>query len=723
MYTVPHLPASAWRNLRTGRRRWPSGLRLLGLMLLTPYLAVAAHKWEEIPAEQLNAKPETPDAVEEGAEVLLSRRTLELNAKGMEWDTFNRLKVYSERAAEVAGRLQIRVSPRQNLRDCGARVIRGGAVLRIYGRKEFTVTNMAETEYGDFGMHQLQITDLRPGDLVELFHELAYDASQYTGFGSFFTVNVQESWPIRELDYTVKSVGWQDGQMNYSLGFRNLPGAVSSKSGDILKVSAKNVRAYRKEKDAPPDADVRGSLVVDLFMSSYSGSMGTSRTPWSKNWDDYLKSELETMGGKIRANGAIKKLAASLGQGVATPEEKVRRLHDYCQREILNLTYEDLEGSRAPTKEAISELNAALTLERRYGTPFSITCLFVSLCQAAGLEATLAATTSANSALRADRIYKGWWLLTDRAAAVKLDGKWVYYSPGMRWAPFGQWYWQNQGTAILPLQKGKPAWEIRPQIPTSDQDKFLREGKFDLSEHGALEGAVTETLNGQHAMGWRTRHKGKKLPALEKVVRQRVERDFPLAQVTEIKIEDDRDSYHPVVLRYQMSVPDYATLAGGRIIFAPNVLNARAQPRYTDTAPRLSDIRFEYGLVGQDQVELHLPANYELEAGAAPKNVELGEVAGITHVSKLSHAPKTQRVFSTTTLTTGLGGKINFPAKGYPALKQIFEKINEAQTHTLVLKPKPGYTPTPPPEATPPASGEAPAEGATKKEAGNDADL
>jgi hypothetical protein len=707
MFT-PHCPLGIWHFGRT----CVSALLAVagGLLFIPASVSAAPYKWAEIPVEHLNAKPETPDAEEAGAEVLVSQRGLGLNVDGVQWDTFTRLKLYSERMVEEAGRVRIYVQTRQELSDCGARVIRQGAVQRVYDRKDFKRTKAIESEDGAAGMYQMQIADLQPGDLLEVFHVLRYDASEYAAFGSSYVVPLQEPWPIRELEYTVGTRGWAQGGMEYGLSWTNLPGAEKSKSGgDQIKVRAKNLRAYRKEKDAPPEKDLRAYLAVDLFVTTYA-----EFRPLYRDWEGYVKYRLESLGGEVGVNGAIKKQAAELTQGAASPDEKLRRLHDFCQREIFNLTYEEPGSRRLPTKQEMNELNAARTLERRLGHSYSITCLFVALARAAGFEATLARTTYAREMLRVDRLAKGWLFLDNTAAAVKLDGKWNYYSPGMRWAPFGQMYWQNQGTAVLPIQKGKATWEIRPIFTALDKDKLVRTGRFTLTEHGALTGTVTETLDGQHAMIWRHRHKGKKLPDREKFVRTTVRNHFPLAQVSAVKIEDDGDNYHPVVLRYELKVPDFATLAGGRIIFAPSVLSARAKPRYTDTAPRLNPIRFQYSSVVEDHMELILPEHYELEAGDAPRNVDYGEAAGIKYLAKLSYAPKQQLVTSATSLTIGLGGKITFPAKGYRALMQVFDDIHKAQTHTLVLKPKAGYTPPPPP-----APVEAPAEETHEEEAEN----
>jgi hypothetical protein len=130
------------------------------------------------------------------------------------------------------------------------------------------------------------------------------------------------------------------------------------------------------------------------------------------------------------------------------------------------------------------------------------------------------------------------------------------------------------------------------------------------------------------------------------------------------------------------------------------VLRARLRPRYTDEQPRLHPVRFQYGMVFHDQLEILLPTGYELEAGAAPVAVDYAEAAGIKQTTALRYSASKAQLVNDSTLTMGLGGKTMFPAKAYRPLKRIFEEVNRAEAHTLVLKPKPGFTPSAAPSAS-----------------------
>jgi hypothetical protein len=675
----------------------------------------AAHRWEKIPAEQIGAKPETSEATEAGAEVLLAKHRLSFNDSGITNEDFHRTIVYDERAAESVGRIKITVNLPAVLNDCGARVTRADGTVREYEMKDFSRTKAVERGRGGAArsgfavddndhavlvsgveLYQLAITDLRPGDLVEYYHRIDEDMGARNGYAGQRLIQVQEPFPIRSLSFTIgsevfrKNVGYETG-----LSWCNLPNATKEKDGGSqLVVRATNIPAYRRETDALPDQDIRAYIILRLA----SGNFSFSFENW-KEFTNYLAGEARSL---ERPTSAMKKLAAQIVAGAGTSDEKLRRLYDYCQKNVTNYDYEDLPDGVHLSNAERRELTPTTALELHCGSATVITRIFVALARASGLDATLALTTRSNSMLRADRAAFGWEFMNEWVAAVQLDGKWHYYAPGMRWAPFGQLYWQDQGTAVLLVQNGKAVWAVRPVVTDTVNDVRARKGQFKLSEQGALTGTVTETLSGQYAMSWRLRNKVRKPANITAFVRAEVRREFASAELSHITIEDDRDNTHPVLLHYSLRVPDFATLAGGRIIFGHDVLNARATPRYTSAEPRLQPIRFQGGSTVHDRMEIELPEGYELEAGDAPQPVDYADKAGIKHAVVLVYVPAKNLIRSDSTLSIGLNGKIIFPAKSYAPLKAVFEQINKAQTHTLVLKPKPGHVSAPAvPAATP----------------------
>lgn len=674
-------------------------LALLAVALLLPGPAAqAGHRWESIPSEHLNARAETPEAEEAGAEILLVKRRLAFGDTDMVQEYFIRLKLYAERESQTAGRITIPLISPAVLTECGARVLRPDGAVREYAMKDFPQTKAVDRfaggrtgfvvddndnalTFSGAALRQLQIADLQVGDIVEYFFVIRESMDATAGYAGQRLLDMQQEFPIRALEFLLEKDFGKSGGFQSGLTYVNMPDAKLTKvAGENLLVTARNLPAFRREKDMPPERDVRAYIILRLASGNFTFGFN--------NWTEFAEYFAGEANDLSRPNGAIKKLAAQLTAGVATPVEKLRRLHDYCQHEITNLDYDDLTGRPKMSSADRKALTAASTLEKRVGTTNTINALFAALARAAGLEAGLAATSRARDMLRADRVPYGWVFLGEYAAAVKLDGAWRYYSPGMRWAPFGQLYCQNQGTAVMRVEQKKPVWEIRPVVTDPGQDQLARQGALTLDRQGALTGTVTETLTGQFAMIWRHQHKGKPADKLEEVVQKRVRQHFASAELKDIRIEDDHDNTHPVVLHYRLNVPDYATMSGERIIFAHNALNSRARPRYTDEQ-RLHAIRWTYGSVITDRMEIQLPDGYQLEAGDAPAAVDFAQAAGIKHTTTLRYFPQKRMISSDSSQTTGLDGKTMFPAKVYPALKQIFERIAKAQTHTLVLKPAP----------------------------------
>ncbi len=161
----------------------------------------AAYHWEKIPAEHIGAKPESAEATEAGAEVLLAKRHLSFSDSGISNEDFHRTIIYDERAAESVGRIKIIVNRPAVLDDCGARVTRADGTVREYAMKDFSRTKAVERGRGGGArsgfvvddndnavlvsgadLYQLVITDLRPGDLVEYYQRIDENMDALNGY-------------------------------------------------------------------------------------------------------------------------------------------------------------------------------------------------------------------------------------------------------------------------------------------------------------------------------------------------------------------------------------------------------------------------------------------------------------------------------------------------------------------------------------------------------------
>jgi hypothetical protein len=155
------------------------------------------------------------------------------------------------------------------------------------------------------------------------------------------------------------------------------------------------------------------------------------------------------------------------------------------------------------------------------------------------------------------------------------------------------------------------------------------------------------------------------------------------ADISNIKVQGADSPGDPFVYTFHIRVEGYAQRTGKRLFLSPSFFRV-SEPVMFTAAERIHPIYFHYPWSEEDNITIELPPGFELDnpEGASPfKFPPVGEYTVSTAISK----DKKVLIYSRK-LVFGSGDQILFPAKTYPMMKQIFERIHEADTHTLSLK-------------------------------------
>ncbi len=656
-----------------------SGRGVVAALALGLLLAVPAHaaRWKPVDPKDLAATDSTSMPGVD-AEILLStqelseRATLSAEGASAETENFVRAKVYTHKGVEEQGKFTIEYPDTVAVNRPEARVVKPDGSSSELKNEDIFETVVVKQGGDRWKRTSFAFPNLAPGDVVEYRWKSRRD-------GSFF-VQVffcQERVPVREYHFIV-------GKMTNpgTVAWLNTPTAKLNKYSSNLEVVARDIPAFDEEEFMPAQREFRGWLSM---VRTFPGLTGNDVwTTLSSSWGDDF--EAATRGGGVRAK------AQELLAGAATDDEKLRRLYEFCQREITNYSWvnsPEIQEAREKSRERLRKsdsLEAPKTvLEKRAGWAKEINQLFAALARASGYKVREARNASRSEIMNV-RGKDGWAFMDRHSVAVEVGGQWRYFRPGSYFLPYGMLDWRDEGVTVFRCDSAKDI--LFDQLPAApaDGNRTQRRGRFKLDAEGTLEGEVEIEFTGHPAIARKIETWEDALEDVNKEFREELAKRLPNADVSAITWTNLRTQEMPLKVTFQLRVPGYAEAVGKRLMFAPSVFETGA-PVVFAPAERKYPILFPYARAEHDDIEIVLPEGFVMDKPAAPPPVTGGGDA-IQVVHRMQYNGKTRTLGLKRDFVLGRTGIISFKVESYPALKGIFEQIHKADTHAIMLKPK-----------------------------------
>jgi len=277
-------------------------------------------------------------------------------------------------------------------------------------------------------------------------------------------------------------------------------------------------------------------------------------------------------------------------------------------------------------------------------------------------------------------------LVHPAAIAVKVDEKWKFFNPGVKFLQYGMLSWYEEDTWALLVGDKKYNWEQTP-ITDYPASQSKRDGTFKLSEDGTLEGTVRIEYTGHPALNYRIENYDETLSKLEENLTTEVKKQYDAAEVSEVKIENLVESSKPLVHQYKIRVPNYAQKTGKRLFLQPSVFEHGSEPMFS-SATRKYDVSFRYPWSEVDKIKLELPTGYALDSPDAPAQVADPQKIGLLNIKIAVDKQQTNLVYDRE-FHFGGGGKLLFQAGSYLPVKNLFDAFEKSEAHTITLKQKP----------------------------------
>lgn len=583
------------------------------------------------------------------------------------YDHYVRVKIFTARGQERFSKFDIPFVKGKKIENIAARVIKPDGTTVDLNPRDILEREIIKAGRIKVRAKSFAIPGIEPGVIVEYRYRETYKDSWANGIRLVF----QHDIPMQKIVFHVRP------QKGYSLipRFFNMPPTPfveDPTDKGFQMVSQTNVPAYKVEPHMPPEDEVRRWA----FLSYTARDPATVWSGLNRRYSDWLKVYAEP-------TPLIKKKALEITAGAATDAEKLRRIYDFLQKEIKNITFDRNLSEEEREKLDRDWDHAEDVLKTGMGNSIYIELLFASFAKALGYPTALVFSGDRSESFFSPSKHPYTSFVHLACVAVSVQSKWTYFNSSVPYVPYGYLTWNEEGVTAMLIGDGGYWWD---NIPITDQDKSpaKRTGKFKLNPDGSLEGTVRIEYFGQQAISRRRDNylssDAKRIEDAEAEIKSRLS----TAEISNVAIENFNDTTKPLVYSFTVRIPGYAQRTGQRLFFQPGFFEHNSKPVFSSVT-RQHSIHFAYPWSETDDVEIRLPDNFDLDSADRPAPVADGRKIGSLNIAmnydKPTNVLRYHREFH-----FGGGGNVLFPPTSYLPLRGLFDAIHKADSHMLALR-------------------------------------
>ena len=636
-------------------------------LLLVAALPVLADDWRPIDPKELALKTPVVDKDSDAEALFWEVRVDDSNPSELVLTHYVRIKVFTERGKESQSKVDLQYFSSSKIKDIAARVIKADGTITELKKDDIFERTIVKVSGVKVKAKSFALPGVEPNSIIEYrWREVHPDAS-----ANHLRLQFQRDIPVQTVTYYLKPFSG----MRYQPFHMGEARFVKDKN-DFYKLSMSNMPAFREETRMPPEDEVRSW--VFLYFSE------GEKTDPEKYWKDIGKKLFEVSKDDMKVNDDIKNAVPGIIGDATTPEEKLKRIYDFCRTKIKNIN-DDASGMTTEEKLKVKENKSPSdTLKRGIGAGSSIDMLFAALAKAAGFETRLALSGNRDD-IFFDKTLANLYFLGSSFIAVRVGNDWQFFSPAEMYTPFGMLGWPEEGQEALVTDAKEPIW-VKTEMAPPEKSGEKRTGKFTLAEDGTLEGDVRVEYSGHMDFEKKEANDDDSPTQREDTLRDSIKAQMSTAEVTNIKIENITDPIKPFTYTYHVRVPGYAQRTGKRLFLQPGFFKHGARPLFTASDRKLP-VYFRYAWSESEDIEIVLPAGFTLDNADAPASVTPMMTQNIAAqnfklaVTKDGHALIYHRDFF-----FGRGGLVLYSVANYPALKNLFDVFQRNDDHTITLK-------------------------------------
>ena len=541
----------------------------------------------------LSAAPPAENYPQAGAQILLCDEKIEITVDNKEISYLHYLvRILNERGKEGFSEAQIEYdSTYEKVELEYARTIKpDGTVAEVGSRHIRDVTKYLNFPlYSNARIYIISFPEIAEGASIE--YKLKIIRNQLINKKDFMqSYPLQSSEPIIAANFTVelpkeRTLYIKTLNAEYNNFAADLKPETEQRGANaVYRWQFKNIPQIIPEPKMPAGVEINPTLLLSTF----------------NKWEDIYKWWWSLAKDKMAADGAIKEKTKELTRGLDSDEARVRRIHNFCAKEIRYVAVEYGQAGYEPHQ-------AADIFKNKYGDCKDQAVLLVTMLKEGGFLAwPVLIGTKDYYNLNED--FPGV-LFNHCIAAVLLKDKVIFLDPTAETCPFGDLPVDDQGRRVLLCRDDGYRIESTPAYPA--QHNLVRQ-IMDIKinpDEGivAQKGVFSYGLYDQAQRYWL-------LYTVPELIRNQLE-----SKIQEISIGSRIDSYSvenadnldkPVVLTYKFRGPEFFTI-GGKLRIMPQLTSL-------DTALVAKDKRrypIDLGILDTKEIELNLelPDNFVIK--------------------------------------------------------------------------------------------------------------
>jgi Domain of Unknown Function with PDB structure (DUF3857) len=584
-----------------------------------------------------------------------------------------RLKIFDEKGAEKAATIDLTYGDRNAILEVSGRTVKADGSIVELDRKTVYKRDLVRAGGRKLKAVSFAMPAVEPGAILEYRWEERQDDNRIM----YFRMHFQREFPVRRVTYFVKPLPRQysGGYSMYLHHFNCQTSPLKPENDGYTSTYVENVPAARDEPFSPSEPNISPWALLHY-------QEGDRRDP-DKYWADVGRKEYNELKQALKVGDEIKSAASEAGSGAKNDDEKIAALIQAVRAHVRNLYGEgvtDAERERLiKSRPKDRPRTAAEIFKSRLGSSNEMNVVFNAMAQEAGLDARPALVADRNELFNTKYTVDSYFL-DNIDTAVKRGDSWKIYDVNARLLPPGMLPWREEGMSALITDPKSPSF-IETSFAPPEASAEIRTTKLTLSQEGTLEGDVEERYTGHRGEEYRSQMERQSPAQREEWLRDRINRMFPDAEVTGLKLENVDDAATQLRAAYHLKAPHFAQVTGKRILFQPNAFR-RAQVSPFSAAERKNIVNFPYAWQEVDQVSIQLPEGWKLDNAGNPGPLEFGKPGAYNLRIGIS---KTNELVTSREFSFGREGIVVFAANVYPTLKKIFDEVQLRDSHTLSI--------------------------------------
>ena len=562
-------------------------------LLTLPATASGGEDWPPITPEELKmtTEPKAP-----GSMAIYLYRQIDRDDVDHRENVHERIKIFSEGGRKFADIELPFVKDFGDIKNIQARTIHpDGTIINFDGKVyESTVVKAKGIKYL---AKTFSMPDVQPGSIIE-----------YSYTRLFPTGWIYDSrWILSEELFTKYAKFSLRQNTSYALVWswpRGLPPGTNPPAVDhnIVRLETHDVPAFPIEDYMPPIDEMK-------YRVEFTYTRDMEKDP-DKYWKAHAKALYAAVDAFSNRRKAMEQAVSQITSPSDSPEQKLQKLYATCQK-IRNTSYETEKTQKELDREKLKTIqNVEDIWKRGYGGNRGINWLFLALARAAGFDVSPVFVCTRDrhffnpKLINADELNVGIVL-------VKLNGKELYFDPGVPFAPFGVLTWSETQVQGLVVDKEGGTWVTIP-LPDPAFSGIERVATLQLDDTGTLEGKVTLTFKGLSAL-WRRIDESddddtQKRKSLEDELRSSV----PVAADVELTNKPDwKSSSNSLVAEFNLKVPGWSSAVGKRTLLPVELFGA-GEKHLFETATRVHPIYISYPYTDADETTIALPLGWQI---------------------------------------------------------------------------------------------------------------